>query len=285
LRDDFPKLYLTLKRQGLLVSIFTNATLVTEEHIRLFRAYPPHAVEVTVYGASETTYERVTRRPGSYAAFRRGLDLLFQGGVPVRLKAVALRSNLAEFPAIARFCRERTGDDYRFDPLLHLRLDGDQGRNAEIAAERLTLEEIVALEQADPERVQALQRTCRSQVAPEPSGSGDDALLHCGAGANSFSVSYDGRFRLCSTLCHPACVYDLKRGSLEEAWHEFVPRVRALRSERASDVAWCGRCRLQNLCPWCPATAYLESGELDALVERFCRVAHARARALGIDDG
>lgn len=284
LRDDFSELYLALKRLGLLVSVFTNAALVTEEHVRLFRTYPPHAVEVTVYGASQATYERVTRRPGSYAAFRRGLDLLLQGGVPVRLKAMALRSNLAEFPAIAQFCRERTVDQYRFDPFLHLRLDGDPGRNAEIAAERLTPQEIVALERADPERLSILQNECDLLVEPGRSGAGDLPLLRCGAGAHSFGVSYDGRFRLCSSLCHPACVYDLKRGSLEEAWRDFVPRVRALRTERPDYLERCGRCRLLNLCPSCPATAYLEGGELDAPVEAFCRAAHARARALGIDD-
>ena len=46
----------------------------------LFTKYPPRDLEVTVYGVTPETYERVTRRPGSFAAFRRGLDLLLQGG-------------------------------------------------------------------------------------------------------------------------------------------------------------------------------------------------------------
>jgi hypothetical protein len=36
----------------LLVSIFTNATLVRESHVRLFKAYPPRDIEVTVYGVT-----------------------------------------------------------------------------------------------------------------------------------------------------------------------------------------------------------------------------------------
>lgn len=149
LRPDFPDIYLALKRKGFLLAVFTNASLVTVEHVRLFRAYPPRDVEVTVYGATEETYERVTRRPGSYAAFRRGLALLREGGVKVRLKAMALRSNAHELEAIGRYCCERTKDYYRFDPLLHLRYDGDERRNAEIRGERLSAAEIVALEQAD----------------------------------------------------------------------------------------------------------------------------------------
>ena len=62
-----------------------------------------------MYGVSAETYEAVTRRPGSYAAFRRGLDLLLDGGVKVRLKAMALRSNVHELPEIARSAARRTG--------------------------------------------------------------------------------------------------------------------------------------------------------------------------------
>src|SRR5512133_2564276 len=160
LRPDFAEIYLALKRKGLLVSLFTNACLIGEEQVALLKRYPARDVEVTVYGATRETYERVTRLPGSYAAFRQGLDRLLAGGIQVRLKAMALRANAHELPAIAAFCRRHTTDYYRFDPLLHLRLDGDPTRNREIAAERLSPGEIVALEEADGERKQALAQAC-----------------------------------------------------------------------------------------------------------------------------
>jgi len=282
LRTDFADVYLGLKRLGLLVSVFTNACLVTEEHVRLFQRYPPRDIEVTVYGATPETYERVTRRPGSFAAFSRGLDLLLASGLEVRLKATVLRSNAGELEAISRFCRERAKDGYRFDPLLHLRLDGDPVRNDEIRAERLAPEEIVAAERADEQRFAALRDHCDKYVsldaAPAPSGA--KRLFRCGAGAGSFVVGYDGTFRLCSALCHPDTTYDLRSGTLREAWEEWAPRVRSLSSASSAYLEQCGRCRLINLCLWCPAHAALETGALDEWVDYFCRVAHARAEAL-----
>ena len=94
LREDFSEIYTALKKKGLLTSVFTNACLITEEHIRVFKRYPPRDIEVTVYGVTKETYEKVTRCPGSYAAFRKGLDLLLESGVKVRLKAMAIRSNV-----------------------------------------------------------------------------------------------------------------------------------------------------------------------------------------------
>jgi len=280
LREDFADVYISLKKKGLLVSVFTNATLVTDEHVRLFQEYPPRDIEVSVYGVTKETYERVTRRSGSFSGFRRGLDRLIESGIGVRLKAMALRSNISELPEIAAFCREKTKDSFRFDPFLHLRFDGDQARNREIESERLKPEEIVSLEQTDPDRFRSLREECEKLIVPEFAGIEDDRLFMCGAGEGSFVVSYDGLFRLCSSLWHPECLYSLKEGSLTDAWNRFVPMVRDMRSERKNFLEKCRVCPIINLCMWCPAHAYLETGEMDSPVEYFCKTAHARAEAL-----
>jgi radical SAM protein with 4Fe4S-binding SPASM domain len=269
-----------LKRKGLLVSIFTNASLLREEHIALFKKYPPRDIEITVYGVTAETYERVTRLPGSFAAFTNGLNRLLESSVKVRLKAMAIRSNFHELPTIAAFCRAHTKDYFRFDPQLHLRFDRDEGLNKEIKAERLTPEEIVALERADEERFSALQKGCDKLINEEFSHIGCDHLFHCGAGNGSFNVSYDGRFRLCSSLWAADTTYDLRSGTLTEAWFNFVPRIRDLRSQRREFLESCRKCGLVNLCLWCPAHAHLETGALDGWSEYFCQVAHARAEAI-----
>jgi radical SAM protein with 4Fe4S-binding SPASM domain len=280
LRDDFPEIYLSLKRKGFLISVFTNATLIREEHIGLFRRYPPRDIEVTVYGATPETYERVTRRPGSFAAFTDGLNRLMESGVKVRLKAMALRSNFHELAAISAFCRARTKDYFRFDPQLHLRFDRDEGRNGEIRGERLTPEEIVALEKADEQRFASLQKGCDSLINEELGHIGCDHLFHCGAGNGNFSVGYDGTFRLCSSLWAPETICDLRKEALREAWEHLVPKVRDMRSKRGDFLERCRGCSIINLCLWCPAHSWLETGELDTVIEYFCEVAHARAAAI-----
>lgn len=280
LREDFAEVYLLLKRKGLLLSIFTNATLVDKDVVRLFKAYPPREIEVTVYGATEGTYEKVTRKKGSFRAFRRGLELLGENGLGVRLKAMALRSNFEELPAIARFCRERTRDFFRFDPFLHLRFDRDEARNAEIRAERLTPEEIVTLEESDRDRFRQLEENCDKLIVGEFEHLTCRHILHCGAGLRNFTLGYDGTFRLCFSLWHPDCTADLRETGLREAWMEIVPRVREMESGRKEFLDGCRVCPIINICLWCAANAFLETGELDGPVDYFCRVAHAREKAL-----
>lgn len=280
LRKDFFDIYLSLKKKGLLLSIFTNACLVTEEHIKLFKKYPPQYIEVSVYGVSEEVYERVTRKPGSYAAFRRGLDLLLESGITIKLKTMALRSNFNELPEIAAFCREYSDSTFRFDPLLHLRYDRDPVRNEEICHERLMPDEIVKIEQADEPRSIALQKGKDHFIFPENFRTDDSRLFHCGAGKSSFTVSYDGKFRLCASLWHPDTIYDLRKGTLEEAWNDFVPSIRNLHVKNPKNLQQCSNCNIVNLCMNCPAHAYLETGNMEEVVPYFCEVAHARAAAL-----
>jgi radical SAM protein with 4Fe4S-binding SPASM domain len=280
MRPDFAEIYLMLKRKGLLVSVFTNATLIREEHVALFKKYPPRDIEVTVYGVTRRTYEAVTRKPGAFDNFIRGLDLLANGNIRVRLKAMAIQSNLHEQAAIAEFCLARTKDYFRFDPQLHLRFDGDPVRNEEIRVERLTPEQVIALEGADEERMGWLTKHCETFIDDRFTHHGCNHLFHCNAGISSFDVGYDGTFRLCSSLLADGTTYDLKTGSLADAWQNFVPRIRNLRSNRKEFLESCRKCPIVNLCLWCPAHAYLESGAMDGATPFLCAVAHARAESL-----
>ncbi len=281
LRQDFFDIYLRLKKKGLLVSLFTNACLVTDRHVDLFRRYPLRDIEVTVYGVTKETYERVTGIPGSYAKFRRGLALLLDNGIKVRLKAMALRSNVHELPAIARFCRERTKDAFRFDPVLHLRFDEHGERNKKILAERLSPEEIIEIERADPERSAAAEKTCRRLDASLSAQEDSNCLFQCGAGNESFAVSYNALFRICPDLWHRDCLYDLRQGTLAQAWFDFAPRVRAMTSTNNEFLEKCRICPLMDICLWCPAHAHLECGRLDSWCEYFCTAAQARFQAFG----
>lgn len=279
LRKDFSDIYVYLKKKGLLVSVFTNASLITQEYIDLFKKYPPRDIEVTVYGITRKTYEQVTGKPGSFDAFMRGLDFLLKNNIKVGLKAMALRSNVHELSAIAKFCKERSSGYFRFDPFLHLRFDGDKRKNSGIISERLSPKEIIAIEINDTDRFRALKKECGNLVKIDSAHTACGHLFYCGAGNKSFTVSYDGFFRLCSSLWHPECVYDLKKGALLDAWLDLVPKVRGLRSKSQEFLKKCYNCKLINLCMWCPAHAYLETGKLDKPVEYFCSIAKARAHS------
>lgn len=284
LRQDFRELYQAVLSKGLRVSVATNATLVTDDDVRFLRKFPPQDVEVAVFGLTRETHERVTRRPGSFAAFKSGLDRLLAGGITVRLKAMALRSNKHELAAIRDFCRTWAREAYRIEPHLHLRYDRDESRNVLIKAERLSPREIVRLERSGLDPIGPLSEACADDPArcASPAGPGTEGrrLFRCGAGSRGFVIGPTGLLRPCPTLHHPDFLHDLRKVSLGEGLERIARDIATRVSGPRRSPDKCGACAAADFCRWCPGRAYLESGELDMAVEDLCRVAEARADGL-----
>ena len=143
---------------------------------------------------------------------------------------------------------------------------------------RLPPEEIVSLECSDKNRFNVLKERCDDFIFKEVPGSqACPNLFRCNPGNTTFTIAHDGYFHLCFSLRHPACIYNLRKGNLMDAWQNFVPKIRRMKSTRSEFIEQCSVCPIINLCLWCPAHAYLETGELDVPVDYFCNVARARA--------
>lgn len=279
LRNDFSKIYLMLRKKGLLVSVFTNACLINAAHIKLFKKYKPRELEVTVYGVTEKTYEKVTGIKGSYNLFRTGLDLLLSNNIPVSLKAMAIHSNVHEIEGIADFCSKHSLKKFKFDPFLHKRYDKNKDRNKKIISERLSKKEIVKIEHNNFARKNALIESCDQLIFDRDIDS-SGGVFRCGILKNGFEISYDGKLRLCSSLLHPDFVRDLKNVNLMDAYNEIAENIITAKSDNKEFLNKCNKCRIINLCFFCPAISYLETGKLDTPVDSFCKNAHARQQAI-----
>ncbi len=71
-RDAF-EILTYAKIKGLAIILLSNATLITPERADRIQALQPWSVEVSIYGATLETYERVTGIPGSFGRFLEGV--------------------------------------------------------------------------------------------------------------------------------------------------------------------------------------------------------------------
>lgn len=285
LRPDFEELYIFARRLGLRVLLFTNGRLITPHLAGLFARIPPLVtIEITVYGMRAESYEAVTRAPGSFAQFWRGVNLLLEHDVPFVVKSAPLPQNkheMEEFEAWARtipWMDGLPGSTVFFD--LRARRDSEE-KNRCIRGLRWSPEDGLAAITRKPEAYRAeMSEFCSKFMSPP-----GDRLFTCGAGHGACVDAY-GRAQLCMLLRHPDTVYDLNSGSLEEALTEFFPRILKTKAEDIDYLSRCARCFLKGLCEQCPAKAWMEHGTLDTPVAYLCAVAHAQARYLGLlEDG
>jgi radical SAM protein with 4Fe4S-binding SPASM domain len=273
LRPDFFDIYGHAKQKGLLLTLFTNGTLITPRAADHLARYRPFSIEITLYGATRETYERVTGTPGSFGQCLRGISHLRDRGLPLKLKATLSTLNRHEIREMKRFAENDLGLPFRFDALLNARCDRSPGP----LAVRLPPEEVVLLDLSDPERAEALRDFARTQRGHASDGSHGNSLYPCGGGAHSFAIDPYGRLRACAIS--PDEGFDLRAGSFQEGWGRFLAQVREQTIDRTTK---CLRCSLRLLCGMCPANGELECGDPQQPVDFLCRVAHLRAYALGI---
>jgi len=280
LREDFSDVYLYLKKKGIRITIFTNATLINSEIASLFKKFPPQNLEVTMYGLSQKTYEAVTRCPGSFNAFRQGINLLKENHIPFTLKTAALPQNFYEIKEMRDFAQSLTGQPLGVVLQLNLGSKFNGGRERDhIEKLRLPPGKVIQVLKQDEKRYKRdMERFCQKFLgAPE-----DDRLFICGAGIGGCHIDAYNNFQLCMLLRHPDCVYNLREGSFKEVWEKFIPRVREIRANNKKYQEKCQRCFLKFFCEQCPAWSWMEHGILDEPVEYLCEIAHAEAVWLGL---
>jgi radical SAM protein with 4Fe4S-binding SPASM domain len=270
-RPDFLDIYASAKQRGFIVTLFTNGTQITPAIADRLAELPPLAIEITLYGHTAATYERVTGVPGSHARCRRGIDLLLARKLPVKLKSVALTINRHEIDDMKSFAAD-LGVPFKFDAMMSPRLDcGLSPLDV-----RLTPEDLVELDLRDPARVNDWLAFAARYLNPAQSPP-PDQVYFCGGGVSSFAVDPYGGMSIC--VLSEREKYDLRAGRVREGWETFL---RAVRQRPITRETKCTACRIKPLCGMCPAHGELESGDPETPVDFLCEVAHLRAHTLGL---
>ncbi|MDD5307008.1 MAG: radical SAM protein [Deltaproteobacteria bacterium] len=267
-RPDFADIYSRARELGFLVSVFTNATLVTPRIVALFTRMPPFTVEVTVYGITRATCERVTGAPGSFDRCMDGVRRLADAGVRLELKTTVSVLNQGDLGAIRQLAAD-LGALFRFELLLNNRLDGTRqgGRVA------LSPREIAEIDLADG-RVREIRLAAANR--PRDTGPGSN-LYTCSAGIRAFHVDARGRLMPCIMVRRPA--FDLLAGSFADGFDGPIrDAVRAVRTAQAP----CAGCEVASVCDACPGWGLIEKGDPEAAVDFLCEVARERGRMLGL---
>lgn len=265
LRPDFLDIYTYAKHKGLLVMLFTNGTLLTPGIADHLAEYRPFVIEISLYGATEDTYEKVTGVKGSYARCMRGIELARERELPLKLKTMITRDNYKEVPAIRDFAN-RIGVEYRFDAMLNPRFDGSKDH----LSLRIPPRAFVDMEIRHKEFAEDWERFCRD-FWNMPA---NDDIFICPAGRNSCHIDPYGKLQIC--LMTKKWSYDLKAGTFREGWLEFIPKVRAIKSRQKTK---CFTCEVFPVCDRCPGWSLLETGEPESPVDYLCEIARLRAAA------
>jgi len=272
-RKDFLEIYSEAVKRGFLITLFTNGTMINPRIADHLAQHRPFAIEITLYGATRETYEVLTQIPGSFDRCMRGIRLLLERNLPLKLKTVPTTVNRHEIFAMKRLAEEEFGVEFKFDSAINPRIDCSQSP----LAVRLSPEQAVELDFADPKRKSEYRRMAERDLAtPIQEGRESGQRYSCGGGIGGCAIDPYGMMSIC-VISHQQG-YNIREGSFLQGWEG---PLREIRNQPRTRPMICDRCQIQSLCSMCPANGELENGDPESPVSFLCQVAHLRAYAFG----
>ena len=198
---------------------------MTDRILDLFENLPPRIVEISLYGATASTYETITGIPGSYEKCLNAVRRLSERKIPVGLKTILMTLNRHEILDIENMAK-KFGVKFRFDAEIFPDLNGDKAP----LVLRVSPEEAVEKEFFDSDRARKWAQYFERKRGPLA----DNHLYNCGAGLTSFHIDSRGYLKPC--IMTTDLTVNLSKESFLEGWKGRIARIRDKKAGNAIDV-------------------------------------------------
>lgn len=266
IRKDLPQIYEYAKKKGFLVTLFTNGIKIPEEMYALFKKYPPFYVDISLYGASDDTYEIITGKK----VFQNVIDTferLHKEGIVFGIKTPIMKQNQDDYEEMCKIA-EKYDVPYRTGYVMLSTIDAeDYPVEFMIPATKMIQLEVgdsvmteIGFKDADVINPWG-ERFKNGEFVP---------LFICNPGVNDVIVDFKGNICPCAGYRHIG--KNIFESSFKEIWASFA----YLKKIPATEVNQCIHCQSRFFCRVCPAEQELKTGELESVSPEICEFAHAK---------
>lgn len=270
MRKDFPHIYKSLNEMGFILSVNTNGSLITDEIFELFRAYPPHRLSISLYGASNETYASLCENE-KFDEVIKNIKRLKEAGIQLKINCSLTPYNCDDAEKIVKISKEIGVNikiaTYMYPPLR--KNDDNTGINSgrftafEGAYHKVRCDLMKNGKEKFIERAQQLKSGIylSERECVEPPEEGEES--HCRAGITTFWIDWQGNMSPCGMI--PDEEYNVFERDFAECWEKTREKAGRIRMP-----AECTSCKYKTFCHVCAAACLCETGEYSKKPEYIC---------------
>lgn len=273
LRRDIFKILDHAKICGFRISLLTNGYLIDKNIAKRIASLGTslNRVDISVLGAREKTFEKITGVRGSFDKVMESIKLLKNEGVDVQVKATLMKPNKDEFLKIKNLA-DRMRCLFRYGSMVSRKANG-----RDIASQyQVSPDEVFRIKRqlaGDKKVIDEKEDGCRVLKTKTP---GRKSLFHCGAGQTEVTISPYGQMNFCLEIHYPQ--YNILKNSLRDCWEKLKDLVENIKLPKEYE---CGTCEIARFCRWCPAKAWLLKKDFFTCDPESKKMALVEARAFG----
>ncbi len=251
------------RKAPMTVDIFTNGTLMTEEHVKKFKELGVRRFAVSIDSLDEEVHDRLRGKKGALRKTLGAVNLLLKNGFWVRpsISVTQLNKSIVD---ILKYFKEKNLTDYQVGAVQF------SGRGLEG----------ITVSPEEYYQVLAEGYTYLKKEFPEGIREIHEREGGCGIAYDRIGIKADGTVLPC-----PGCHEDMGVGKvrtcdLEEIWEKKETEM--LRNMRVEDDQMCSGCRYLAFCGGCVANAFILERKLQCYNPYNCAVLRAYDEVIGL---
>ena len=243
----------TARNHHFITTVKTNALLFNEERITSLKAAGLNDLEISFYGATDSTYKNFTDVQDGHTRVTKNIDLLIAHGFKPEINVILHRQNVDELTEILSFINER---NLKFQVSLEItdRQDGTKTNDYV-----LTREQYIQLMTGPHQDL---------FIGDNPEGG-----LQCPCAVTNCAIGSSGDVYPC--IGAPIKAGNIRENSFKDIWDnsEIFKNIRNLKLEDFKD---CFSCEDRFMCQRSSGSAYLNTGNYTGKDPRTCEVSRIR---------
>ena len=275
LHPEFREIHEGMLKLGMQVSINTNGTMIDEETADWLAKNRPTRINLTLYGASEKTYQNLCGDGTAYRKVQNAVRYLKERNIPLKFNASITADNVEDLQEMIAYAKGVGSPiqvaTYMFPPLR--RDEKMVGKNARLTPEEAGLARVKAdFYQNEPEWFLGQAERFRHFTTPSDKVKEDTEALkmQCRAGLCSFWIDWQGNMVNCGMYGSVKKTMQGKR--FKDTWEELVEETAKIRYAPV-----CASCPNKFLCHPCIGMVHNECGNERGKPEYLCKMNQAAA--------